>query len=397
MSEKSDKELLETLGVELYEKKKFKYTSKEENVIACFEEIQNFYKNFKRIPENKEGREIFERIYSLRLTAIKKDKQLINLLSSFDHQNLLIDPNLLLTQDDEDNLDDTELLSKLGLHSEQNDFTDLRYVRSYEERRIAEEFANREKCLNFESFKPLFEKIQKEIENGTKKTIPLQGRPVINKGSFFILNGLKTYVAEVGETFIQEYGIKDARLYLIFDNGTESRMLMRSLQKVLTMDSSSRIISETNLGPLFSQSTQEGDQFTGTIYVLRSYSKIPFIVENQNLIHKIGFTTTTIKKRIASAKTDPTFLLAEVEVVDSYKLFNIKSSKFENLIQKIFSKSKLDIEIIDRFGNPFKPDEWFLVPLDIIKEAIQKIIDGTITKYIYEPALAKMVEIKIDN
>ena len=86
-----------------------------------------------------------------------------------------------------------------------------------------------------------------------------------------------------------------------------------------------------------------------------------------------------------------------MEVVDSYKLFNIKSSKFENLIQKIFSKSKLDIEIIDRFGNPFKPDEWFLVPLDIIKEAIQKIIDGTITKYIYEPALAKMVEIKIDN
>ena len=84
--------------------------------------------------------------------------------------------------------------------------------------------------------------------------------------------------------------------------------------------------------------------------------------------------------------------MADVEIVDSYKLFNIKSSKFENLVQKIFSNVKLDIEIIDRFGKPIKPEEWFLVPLEVIKEAIQKIIDGSITKYFYDPSKAKLVE-----
>ena len=88
--------------------------------------------------------------------------------------------------------------------------------------------------------------------------------------------------------------------------------------------------------------------------------------------------------------------MADVEIVASYKLYNIKISKFENLVKKLFSNAKLNIKINDRFGNPVSPEEWFLVPLDVIKEAIQKIIEGTITKYIYDPAVAKMVEIKDD-
>ena len=106
---------------------------------------------------------------------------------------------------------------------------------------------------------------------------------------------------------------------------------------------------------------------------------------------------TTVEKRIANAKSDPTFLMADVEVVDSYKLFNIKSSKFENLVQQIFSNVKLDIDIIDRFGNPFKPEEWFLVPLEVIKETIDKIIEGSITQYFYDPSKAKLKKRNIEN
>ena len=172
---------------------------------------------------------------------------------------------------------------------------------------------------------------------------------------------------------------------------------MRSFQRALAIDESSRLVTEKNLGPLFSNSKSYQDKLSGTIYVLRSKSNIPFIAENRDLIHKIGFTTNTIQKRIANAKLDPTFLMADVEIVASFKLYNIKSSKFENLIQKIFFSSKLKIDIKDRFGNIVSPEEWFLVPLDVIKDAIQKIIEGSIVRYIYDPAVVKMVEIKDDN
>ena len=221
--------------------------------------------------------------------------------------------------------------------------------------------------------------LQKYIKYPIRKSIPLKERPEIKKDMFFILNGQKTYVADVGTKFMQEYGISDARLYLVFDNGTESRMLMRSFQRALSIDNGSRRISDPNLGPLFDSSLGKEDQLNGIIYILRSKSQLPFILENYNLIHKIGFTTNTIEKRISKAKTDPTYLMADVEIVASYKLYNLRISKFENLVKKIFSNAKLNIKINDRFGNPVSPEEWFLVPLEVIKEAIQKIIEGTIT------------------
>tara|TARA_A100001035_G_scaffold269914_1_gene256471 strand:- start:196 stop:1398 length:1203 start_codon:yes stop_codon:yes gene_type:complete len=391
MTDITDKELLDTLGIEVEKKKSSPLSSIEERIVSGFEEIQNFYKCFKRLPENLEDRDIFERLYAIRLKRIVQQNEYHDLLEEFDSCKLLSGYHFSNSSEKNDEIDDEQLLSELGLTSEDNDLINLRHVRSFEERKLAEEIAKREICKDFEQFKPLFKKVQSELKIGSRKSIPLKERPEIKKDMFFILNGQKTYVADIGTKFMQEYGISDARLYLVFDNGTESRMLMRSLQRALALDESSRIITNTNLGPLFSNIVSSQDKLTGTIYILRSKSKIPYIVENCNLIHKIGFTTQTIEKRISNAITDPTFLLADVEVVDSYKLFNIKSSRFENLIQKIFSKSKLDIEIIDRFGKPFKPNEWFLVPLDVIKDAIQKIIEGTITRYIYDPKLAKMV------
>ena len=395
MTENKVKEILDILGIKVEKKISELFTSEEERVIAGFEEIQNFYKNFNRIPENLDNRDIFERIYAIRLKRIMQLKKYHDLLEGFDYYKLLTRQNIVEDLEKNEN-DIKQLLSNLGISSEKNDFLNLQHVRTFEDRKLSEEFAKRETCKIFETYKPLFQRVQSDLNNGIRESIPIKERPTIEKDMFFILNGQKTYVAEVGSKFKQEYGIIDARLYLIFDNGTESRMLMSSLQRILAMDKSSRIITSTNLGPLFSTTSSSEDFLTGTIYVLRSKSKVPFIAENYNLIHKIGYTTGTIKKRISKAVTDPTFLMAEVEIVESYKIYNIKISKFESLIQKIFIKSKLDIEIPDRFDNSFKPEEWFFVPLKAIQDAVEKIIDGSITRFIYDPAKGKLVE-RTDN
>ena len=397
MSEPTDRDLLNELGVDLEIKKHHSLTPAQERIISDFEEVQTFYEEFKRLPQNQEGRDIFERLYAVRLNQICENEECLSLLKTLDYQDL-ISTNALKDGDIiHQDIDDAELLSKLGIDEELKKITELKNVRSSQERRLAEEFANREICENFSSYKLIFQEVIKDINNGQREILKLKQRPEIKSGKFFILGGQYTYVENVGEIFMQEYGISDARLYLIFDNGTESRMLMRSFQKALAIDESSRVITEKNLGPLFANKKTNQDESTGTIYVLRSKSNNPFIEENRNLIHKIGFTTNTIQKRIANAKLDPTFLMADVETVASYQLYNLKGSKFESLIQKIFSNAKLKIKINDRFGNAVSPEEWFFVPLDVIKDAIQKIIEGKITKYIYDPSLVKMVEIKIDN
>ena len=122
-------------------------------------------------------------------------------------------------------------------------------------------------------------------------------------------------------------------------------------------------------------------------------SSNPVILENRDIIHKIGVTSQTIQRRIANAKEDPTFLMADVEVVASYRLFNINQKKFEHLIQKIFGSVRLDIQIPDRFGKIYSPKEWFMVPLQEVEKAVEKIIDGTIINYKFDLSKGSLVEI----
>ncbi|WP_330166046.1 GIY-YIG nuclease family protein [Martelella mediterranea] len=195
----------------------------------------------------------------------------------------------------------------------------------------------------------------------------------------------------MGEETLTDQGRTDARLRVIFDNGTESNMLMRSLQRALNKDEAGRRITEPVAGPLFSDALEEGDSTSGTIYVLRSKSDHPMVAENRELVHKIGVTTMDVEKRIAGAHLQPTFLMAPVDVVATYELFNINQTRLENLIHRVFGPAQLDIEVPDRFGRPVTPREWFLVPLFIIDEAVQKIRDGSITHYRYDPQRAKLV------
>jgi hypothetical protein len=179
---------------------------------------------------------------------------------------------------------------------------------------------------------------------------------------------------------------------VIYSNGTESNLLLRSLQRAIYKDDTSRRISEPSLGPLFDSQTDEADLASGTVYVLRSQSDHPTVAAHRNVLHKIGVTGGDVQRRLANARLDPTFLMAEVEIVATYELFNINRTRLENLIHRIFGKARLNIEIKDRFGQLVTPREWFLVPLYVVDEAIEKIKTGTITDYAYDPQEACLVK-----
>jgi hypothetical protein len=179
---------------------------------------------------------------------------------------------------------------------------------------------------------------------------------------------------------------------VIYSNGTESNLLLRSLQRAIYKDDTSRRISEPSLGPLFDSQTDEADLASGTVYVLRSQSDHPTVAAHRDVLHKIGVTGGDVQRRLANARLDPTFLMAEVEIVATYELFNINRTRLENLIHRIFGKARLNIEIKDRFGQLVIPREWFLVPLYVVDEAIEKIKTGTITEYAYDPQEACLVK-----
>lgn len=392
-----DDELLLELGIEIESKKATSYTAREERIMAGFEEIQNFVKEKRRLPEHGEDKDIFERLYAVRLDQIRNQGECRNLLKDLDYQKLL---NSEFNQETDASfgMDDDELLAELGLDlNEENSITELRHVRSQAEKKAAEEIANRTRCEDFENFKPLFESVKKDIETGYRNTIVFRKdagftKTTLQPGQFIIVGGQTSYIAEIGETIKAPNGEDDARMRVIYANGTESNILLRSLIRAMYKDETSRFITEPNDGPLFSSENSEDDLDSGTIYVLRSFSDHPLVKENRNIVHKIGVTGGDVKKRISNAKVDPTFLMADVEITATYKLANINRAKLEKVIHKFFGAAKLDIETKDRFGRNVKSHEWFLVPIFIIDEMVEKVKDGTVSDYYYDPTSVRLMK-----
>ena len=374
---------------------------REERIIAGFEEIQRFVEKHSRAPQHGDDKDIFERLYAVRLDRLRALQECRSLLEPFDHQGLLTDAPIM-TAEPEHSMDDDELLAELGSAAGSSDITKLRHVRTNAEKREAEEIASREKCLDFETFKPLFQQVQREIESGVRQTRPFVKdagflKADIQAGQFFILGGQTAYVAAVGQSIKAPNGESDARLRVIYSNGTESDLLLRSLQRALYKDEGGRRVTAFSAGPLFRDDAADGDQASGTIYVLRSKSQHPDVVAHSAILHKIGVTSGDVKRRIANAHLDPTFLMADVEIVATYELFNINRTKLENLLHRVFSQARLDVEIKDRFGQPIVPREWFLVPIFVIDEVVEKIKDGTITGYIYDPKTATLMPVSGHN
>ncbi|MCG8400301.1 MAG: GIY-YIG nuclease family protein [Firmicutes bacterium] len=390
-----DDALLAELGVEVEAKKAPTRTLREERIIAGFEDIQRFVEEHGRAPLHGEDRDIFERLYAVRLDRLRALEECRVLLEPLDRHGLL-EGTAPAAAPPVDDMDDEALLAELGV--EVAPVAELKHVRSTVEKKAAEEIANREKCEDFGRFKPLFDQVQHDLDTEVRVTRPFVRdagflKAEIKAGQFFILGGQTAYVADVGEPFKAPNGETDARLRLIYSNGTESNLLLRSLQRALYKDEAGRRITEPGAGPLFADENAEGDLASGTIYVLRSKSDHPAVAANRDVLHKIGVTGGDVERRLANAKLDPTFLLADVEIVATYELFNVNRRRLETLIHRVFDPARMHIEIDDRFGQPVTPREWFLVPLFVIDEVVEKIKDGSITDYVYDPGTASLTRI----
>jgi hypothetical protein len=390
MAELSDLELLSDLGVEIETKKAASRTPREERVIAGFEDIVKFVDEHGHAPRHGEDRDIFERIYAVRLDRIRAQADCRALVEPLDKHGLLSGSDGV-AEEPAGFEDDADLLADLGVApGGDEDISVLRHVRSRDEVKAAEEVANRKVCADFEIFKPLFAAVKRDLETGCREARRFGEDAGIKAGEFFILGGQMVYVAEVLESFVTEYGRPDSRLRVIYDNGTESDLLLRSLQRGLYKDETGRRITDPLSGPLFGHESQDDDLESGTIYVLRSKSDHPDVAAHRELIHKIGVTGGSVEARIAQAATDATYLLAEVEVVATYNLFNINRTKLENILHRVFAPARLDLVIEDRFGSHVRPREWFLVPLQVIDQVVEKILDQTISQFVYDPEIATL-------
>lgn len=400
MAEMNDDELLEALGVEVAPLQQSSRTPCDERIIAGFEDILRFHRTHGRAPMHGEDRDIFERLYAVRLDQLRRLPEAKALLGDLDSSGLL--SGAAGTAADANELDEDDLLAELGVAvgdakelADDSDIRVLRHVRSSAEKRAAEEIASRTACADFERFEPLFEQVRGDLESGVRQMYPLRvkSQDEIRRGTFLVVSGQIAYVAQAGEEFATQFSDKrfDRRLRVIFDNGTESNVLQRSLQRALHRDERARLILAPESGTLFGDSLDEGDIESGTIYVLRSKSLHPFVAEHRELIHKIGVTGGDVESRIAGAEKDATYLLAGVEIVATYKLGNLNRVRLENLFHRLFAPAQIDLTIEDRFGHPVKPREWFLVPLYVIDEAVERIRDGSIAGVTYDPETARLV------
>lgn len=365
---------------------------REERVIAGFEEIQRFFDRHGRTPQHGEGRDIFERLYAVRLDRLRALPECRALLAPLDHQGLLT--GAVVAAEPAGSYKVDELAAELAGAGEASDITLLRHVRASADKRAAEEIADRKPCADFESFRALFERVETDVKTGLRQSQLISaGSRSVDAGDFFVLDGITLYVAEVGEPLKTTAGEVDRRLRLIFANGTESNLLLRSLQRAFYNDATARRLVSPETGQLsFGDELEADDVESGTIYVLRSLSDHPYVSQHRDLIHKIGVTGGKVQTRIANAEHDATYLLAKVELVATYKLAGINRTRMESLFHRLLAPARLSITIDDRFGNPVQPQEWFLVPVFVIDEIVERIRDATITQYVYDPKAARLVK-----
>jgi hypothetical protein len=347
----------------------------------AFREVVEFRRSHGRVPSST-TLDIAERKLGARLDGILASEDKIAALKGMDEFGLLETPDAptsiddLLVDDAFDLLgDESGLLdvSELPVRRQVNDGTDV---------------ARRKPALDFEQFELLFKQKHSELRDGTSRLMPYPGMSHIAPGAFFVLNGIMLFIAEVGETEYRKSTVRDnkrERLRCIFENGTESSMYRQSLAIRLS-EEDGQIVVQTDYPEILTD-----DEVSGYIYVLRSRSEDPQIAGIKDL-HKIGFTRDTVEKRIKDAAKSPTYLMAPVEVVASYRTYNLRVSALENLLHRVFAEVQLDLTQADRKSRNYDPSEWFVVPINVIDQAIELIMSGDIVGYVYDPKKQRLVE-----
>ena len=395
----------------LAEKPKVKPPTADERLVSKFMEIVEFVKANGREP-NQEITNITEFQLASRLASIRNNQEQSSALIAHDELGLLdssngvadvsdvalharvAEPEAKYTHkhkkpEDIESLDDIFSDDALGLLGDDSEsIFNIKNVPKKAD--MPKSIASRKRCKDFDNYQPLFEQCHADLKSGEKEQYKFTGEQQIQKGQFFILHGVMCYVADMEER-VKKNGKVNARLHLIFENGTESDMLLRSLATELYKDELGRRVmpkSEDALNDMLGVTDE--DQAAGYIYILKSLSTNPEIHSIQHL-YKIGYSTTPVERRIANAEREPTYLMAPVQLVASYKCFNMNTQKFENLLHTFFGKACLDVDIVDLNGKLCKPREWFIAPLQAIEMAIQLLINREIVNYQYDCSSLEVV------
>jgi hypothetical protein len=347
--------------------------TQDQRLLGSFREIEEFVKEHGRMPDAN-LKDMHEFKLNSRLSGINGSPAKAEALRPIDNFGLIRRPVESINDILED--DDMGLL-----RPDPEGIFMLRSVPS--NIRMPERIASRKPCPDFDHFEPLFVLCHSELKAGQREMRAFTGEQQIQPGHFFVLHGVMAYVAEVGEKEIRNKKV-NARLRCIFENGTESNMLLRSLATELYKDPAGRRVLNHNDQALDALDRVENDDIeTGYIYILSSTSERDDIKSIRDL-YKIGYSTVPVPQRIKNAKREPTYLMSGVKIISAYKCYNLNPQKFENLLHTFFGKYCLDVQVIDDMGKKHTPREWFIAPLSAIEMAVQLLINGEIVNYIYD-------------
>jgi T5orf172 domain len=345
-------------------------SSSADRLVASFGEINDFIRKHDRIPMPNQKDVQEYRLYS-RLESLRQDRTKAGVLGEYDEFGLLAGIKEIKSIDDVFDDDEFGILD----NSAEGIF-DLKHVPK--RTTMPDYVGSRKRCEDFDRFEPLLQQCQADLKAGKRKLWPFAKEQQIHEGLFFVLKGILLYVAEVGDREVTG-GKNNARLRCIFENGTESDMLLRSLAAELYKDGRRVLAHEDRLLDGFDGVSDE-DRETGHIYILRSRSERADIKAFENL-YKIGFCRGAVEDRVKNAPQDPTFLMAPVAIVTAYKCFNMNPVKLEQLLHRFFGQWCLNVEVIDKAGQRHVPREWFHAPLDVIEQAVQLVLSGEIVQF----------------
>lgn len=360
-------------------KEKVSVPTPDDRLTESFRQIVEFVDENDRQPDI-ESLDINEAMLAKRLEAIKNDPQKVETLKQYDTLGLLVGPEIPKNVEDLFESDKFGLFSGLG-----SEVLKVKNVPVYV-KASAESIARRKKAEDFDLYKRGFIEMQEGLKSGKYKLVRFTNSNQIKVGHYYISMGLMVFVESIGEKKII-HGSPKARTRLIFENGTESEMYDRSLAIDLYEDGYC-VVSEEEIF----DDINTTDPIKGYIYVVRSLSEDPKISTIENL-YKIGFSTTPVSKRISGAKDDPTYLMADVELVESFKITGeYNPQKIEHFIHRVFADAALDVSMTDKSGRTYIPREWYCVPIHIIRFAVELIDNGEIVNYIYDNQTQKMID-----
>lgn len=277
-------------------------------------------------------------------------------------------------------LDDLLDADELGLLDDDSDLLDTSDLPQRKKPEAAGDVAKRVRAEDFAQFEALFRQKHLELADRTAKLVPFPGIHQIVEGAFLVLNGVMLFVAEVGEAEYNEStsrAYRRERLRVVFENGTESSMYRQSLGIRMGEGQGQAVVAASF------DSILADDVATGYLYVLRSLSDDEAIAAVPDL-HKIGFSRGPVEKRIARAVHEPTYLMAPVEIVASYRTYNLKTSALEHLLHRVFADVRLRVSQVGKDGRVYEPSEWYSVPIAVIDLAIELITSGGIIDYEYD-------------